>query len=77
MFKELHFAKTEKDLRKNMKNLKKFCSRKRLNNVQKYLEQSWEPFVAMWVQCYRNDFWSGEANTNNISEGRIGSLRKA
>ena len=30
----------------------------------------------MWVQFYRNDFWSGQANTNNISEGRVGSFKK-
>ena len=30
----------------------------------------------MWVQFYRNEFWSGEANTNNISEGRVGSFKR-
>ena len=44
--------------------------------MKKYLEQSWEPFAAMWVQFYRNDFWNGQANTNNISEGRVGSFKK-
>ena len=30
----------------------------------------------MWVQFYRNEFWSGQSNTNNISEGRVGSFKK-
>ena len=76
MFKELHFAKNEQFLKKKMKSLKRFCKKKGLGNVKQYLEKSWEPFVALWVQFYRNDFWSGQANTNNISEGRVGSFKK-
>ena len=59
-----------------MSSLKGFCTRKGVQNVKHYLERSWEPFVAMWVHCYRNDFWSGQANTNNISEARVGSFKK-
>ena len=76
MFKELHFCKDEKDLRTKMANLKRFCTVKGLGNVKQYLVKSWEPFIALEVQFYRNDFWSGQSNTNNISEGRVGSFKK-
>ena len=76
MFKSLHFSKNEKELKKLLATLKRYCTVKRLSNVKRYLQQSWEPFVTMWVQFYRNDFWSGRANTNNISEGRVGSFKK-
>ena len=56
MFKELHFAGDEDDLKKKMANLKRYCTINRLKAVKRYLKQSWEPFVAMWVQFYRNDF---------------------
>ena len=59
-----------------MANLKRFCTVKKLENVKQYLMKSWEPFVALWVQFYRNEFWSGQVNTNNISEGRVGSFKK-
>ena len=41
-----------------------------------YLQQSWEPFDALWVLFYRKDFWNGQANTNNTCEGRIGSFKR-
>ena len=59
-----------------MTSLKRFCTLKGLANVKQYLQKSWEPFIALWVQFYRNDFWSGQANTNNVSEGRVGSFKK-
>ena len=69
MFKELHFVENEDALKKKLANLRRFCTVKKLNNVMTYFSQSWEPFLPLWVQFYRNDFWSGQANTNNISEG--------
>ena len=75
-FKALHFVEDEDRLKKSMASLKRYCTVNGLFAVKKYLQQSWEPFAAMWVQFYRKDFWSGQANTNNISEGRIGSFKK-
>ena len=76
MFKALHFVQDDVQLKRSIANLKRFCTVKGLHAVKKYLQQSWEPFTAMWVQFYRKDFWSGQANTNNISEGRIGSFKR-
>ena len=75
-FKELHFVEDEDRLKKSFASLKRYCTVNGLAGVKKYLEQSWEPFAAMWVQFYRKDFWNGKANTNNISEGRIGSFKR-
>ena len=76
MLKELHFVENEDILQKKISILKRYCSTKKLGNVKKYFKQSWEPFLALWVQFYRNSFWSGQSNTNNISEGRVGSFKK-
>ena len=76
MFKQLHYAKNEKMLKKKLGSLKRYCTMKGLTNVKNYLQKSWEPFLPMWVQCYRNDIYSDQANTNNISEGRVGSFKK-
>ena len=75
-FKELHFVSNEEVLRKKLASLKRFCTKMGLHNVKAYLRKSWEPFVAMWVQFFRTDFWSGQANTNNISEARISSFKR-
>ena len=75
-FKALHFVKDEYHLKKSLASLKRYCTINRLGSVKKYLLQSWEPFIPMWVQFYRNDFWSSQVNTNNISEGRVGSFKK-
>ena len=75
-FKELHYATTEKFLRRKLASLKTYCTRQSLHNVKKYLQRSWEPFVAMWVHCFRKDFCSEQANTNYISEARVSSLKK-
>ena len=75
-FKISHFVKDEYHLKKSLASLKRYCTINRLGSVKKYLLQSWEPFIPMWVQFYRNDFWSSQVNTNNISEGRVGSFKK-
>ena len=68
--------RNEEVLKKKLASLKGFCTRKSLPNVKTYLQKSWEPFVAMWVQFFRQGFWSGQANANNISESRIGSFKR-
>ena len=76
ILKELQFVENEDILKKKISSLKRYCTTKQLGNVKKYFKQSWEPFLALWVQFYRNSFWCGQSNTNNISEGRVGSFKK-
>ena len=76
IFKELNYVKNEEVLKKKIAGLKRFCTVNRLENIKQYCLKSWLPFTTMWVQFFRNDFYSGQANTNNISEARVSSFKK-
>ena len=72
----MHYANDENDLKKKAASLKRYCTCNGLENLKKYFRRSWEPFVTLWVQFFRKDVWTGQAHTNNISEGRVGSFKK-
>ena len=72
----LHYVDSEVVFKKKKASFKAYLARKGLSHVKEYFRKVWEPFAPLWVQCYRNDFWSGQCNTNNISEARVNSYKK-